>query len=127
MRDNYNEFPWKIISWFEDIHTTLVRAFSLAYDTFDNGYYDKRKIYKLFKFIQCNLIYYANLKPYNLNKEAGSICDSGAASIRFCQVLVDFGITNPNSKNHSEKNELFSDSESWLTVYSSIQKSINLL
>lgn len=32
---------------------------------------------------------------------AGIIWDSGAASIRDCQVLVELGITNPNSKNHS--------------------------
>lgn len=32
---------------------------------------------------------------------AGIIWDSGAASIRDCHVLVELGITNPNSKNHS--------------------------
>ncbi len=30
-------------------------------------------------------------------------CDSGAASMRLCQVLVEFGITNPKSKLHSSK------------------------
>lgn len=33
---------------------------------------------------------------------AGIIWDSGAASIRDCQVFVEFGITKPNSKNHSK-------------------------
>lgn len=33
---------------------------------------------------------------------AGIIWDSGAASIRDCQVFVELGITKPNSKNHSE-------------------------
>lgn len=32
---------------------------------------------------------------------AGIIWDSGAASIRDCHVLVELGITKPNSKNHS--------------------------
>jgi hypothetical protein len=32
---------------------------------------------------------------------AGIICDSGAASISDCQVLVDDGITKPKSKYHS--------------------------
>lgn len=30
-------------------------------------------------------------------------CDSGAASIKLCQVLVEFGMTNPKSKFHSSK------------------------
>ncbi|KAE9544333.1 hypothetical protein AGLY_001512 [Aphis glycines] len=34
---------------------------------------------------------------------AGIICDSGAASISDCQVLVELGITNPNSKYHSSR------------------------
>lgn len=34
---------------------------------------------------------------------AGIIWDSGAASIRDCHVLVELGITKPNSKNHSSK------------------------
>lgn len=34
---------------------------------------------------------------------AGIICDSGAASISDCHVLVELGITNPNSKYHSSK------------------------
>lgn len=34
---------------------------------------------------------------------AGIIWDSGAASIRDCHVLVELGMTNPNSKNHSSK------------------------
>lgn len=34
---------------------------------------------------------------------AGIICDSGAASIKDCQVFVELGITKPNSKNHSAK------------------------
>jgi len=32
---------------------------------------------------------------------AGIICDSGAASITFCHVFVELGMTKPNSKNHS--------------------------
>lgn len=36
---------------------------------------------------------------------AGIIWDSGAASIRDCHVLVELGITNPNSKNHSAQTE----------------------
>ena len=34
---------------------------------------------------------------------AGIICDSCAASIVDCQVLVEPGITNPNSKFHSAR------------------------
>jgi hypothetical protein len=34
---------------------------------------------------------------------AGIICDSGAASINDCHVFVEFGITKPNSKNHSSR------------------------
>lgn len=34
---------------------------------------------------------------------AGIIWDSGAASIKDCHVLVELGMTKPNSKNHSEK------------------------
>lgn len=30
-------------------------------------------------------------------------CDSGAASIKLCQVLVELGMTNPKSKFHSSK------------------------
>jgi len=36
---------------------------------------------------------------------AGIIWDSGAASIRDCHVLVEFGMTNPNSKNHSAQRD----------------------
>lgn len=39
----------------------------------------------------------------DLSTLAGIICDSGAASIRDCHVFVEFGITKPNSKNHSSK------------------------
>lgn len=38
-----------------------------------------------------------------VNTLAGIICDSGAASIKDCHVFVEFGITKPNSKNHSDK------------------------
>jgi len=38
----------------------------------------------------------------HLRTDEGIICSAGAASIRFCHVLVDPGITYPNSKNHSE-------------------------
>lgn len=34
---------------------------------------------------------------------AGIIWDSGAASIKDCQVFVELGITKPNSKNHSSR------------------------
>ena len=49
---------------------------------------------------------------------AGIIWDSGAASITDCQVLVEQGITNPNSKFHSEKpkNTKFDYSEFQNTV-----------
>ena len=40
---------------------------------------------------------------------AGIIFDSGAASIKDCQVLVELGITCPNSKNHSSKIESYGD------------------
>lgn len=36
---------------------------------------------------------------------AGIIWDSGAASIRDCHVLVELGITKPNSKNHSRQRD----------------------
>ncbi len=39
-----------------------------------------------------------------LNKLAGIIWLSGAASINDCHVFVEPGITKPNSKIHSEKN-----------------------
>ena len=42
-------------------------------------------------------IYFTYLKTL-----AGSICPAGAASIMDCQVLVESGITKPNSKNHSK-------------------------
>lgn len=35
--------------------------------------------------------------------DADIICDSGAASMIDCHVLVDIGITKPNSKNHSSR------------------------
>lgn len=38
-----------------------------------------------------------------LSTDDGIIWSSGAASIKDCQVLVDEGITNPKSKNHSRK------------------------
>lgn len=44
---------------------------------------------------------------------AGIICDSGAASIKDCQVFVELGITKPNSKNHSAKLKKKKDPEAF--------------
>lgn len=42
-------------------------------------------------------------KKIYFKTSAGIICDSGAASISDCQVLVEFGMIGPKSKNHSKK------------------------
>lgn len=48
------------------------------------------------------LLMHERRNPY-VKTLAGIICDSGAASIKDCHVFVEFGITKPNSKNHSEQ------------------------
>ena len=54
----------------------------------------------------------------NLRTLAGIICSSGAASIIDCHVFVESGITNPNSKNHSENIK-------WSTKYRQALQTIN--
>jgi hypothetical protein len=53
-------------------------------------------------FLMSKQIEHQNVIWY-LRTLAGIIWDSGAASIRDCHVLVELGMTNPNSKNHSSK------------------------
>lgn len=49
--------------------------------------------------ITCHVIVHISS---NLNALAGIICPSGAASIIFCHVFVESGMTKPNWKCHSE-------------------------
>ena len=44
-----------------------------------------------------------SMTTFPFKTRAGIICDSGAASIKLCQVFVEFGMTNPNSNFHSSK------------------------
>lgn len=55
---------------------------------------------------------------------AGIIWDSGAASIRDCHVLVELGITKPNSKNHSGGKREEKKRNSIAFMSSTLQKNI---